>query len=479
MTSFDTMLEALCEVAECVTGSSLASIVLWDPETRGVCHSASTGLPVPFGCATSWEEQRDIAWTQGFRTSWSTPIVSPEGATLGAFTIHCTEERTITPQDVLIADKVTRLARILVERKCADNLLKKSEAVFAEAQRRSEIEIMKVASVVKHSPDLIGFSDLENEVAYINPAGRRMLGIDLEADVTRYVMSDLRPPDEHRRFVEEIFPLLHRDGIWEGERNLRHTKTGAAIPVHQTTFFIREQGTNRRIGVAAICRDITERRRIDAVLQTSLAEKEALLKEVHHRVKNNLQLISSLLSLQAVQVADPASALLFAESRNRVRSIALVHENLYRTGDLAQVAMAAHIRTLCGYLANAFGLHDRYIALTAAGDDMELDLDRAISVGLIINELVANAVKYAFPDGRAGHVRVDLRLLDREHCGLSVEDDGVGLPTGLEEVKSESLGLGIVSDLVHQLHGDMNVARGSGTRFSIEFGLHGQARVKT
>ena len=215
--------------------------------------------------------------------------------------------------------------------------------------------------------------------------------------------------------------------------------------------------------------DVTASKEAQSRLQASLEEKEALLKEVHHRVKNNLQLISSMLSLQAARIADPAAAELFAESRNRVRSMALVHENLYRAGDFARIPMGAHVQNLCAHLIRAYGLQSQHVELATEIDDIVLDMDRAIPTGLIINELVSNALKHAFPDGQAGHVRVELKLLDGRRCALAVMDDGVGLPPDLDVGRADSLGLQLVRDLTRQLHGTISVRRGRGTIFAVTF----------
>jgi PAS domain S-box-containing protein len=214
---------------------------------------------------------------------------------------------------------------------------------------------------------------------------------------------------------------------------------------------------------------VIERGRMDAGLRASVVEKEVLLKEVHHRVKNNLQLISSLLSLQAGRSRDGAEAERFAESRNRVRSMALVHENLYRTGDFASVSMASHVKALCAQLFQAYRLNGQQADLITDIDDLELDLDRAVSVGLIINELVSNALKHAFPDGRAGRVQVSLKQPDGGACALTVRDDGVGLPPGHEAGQSATLGLQLVQDLTQQLHGTMIITRQNGTAFTVTF----------
>lgn len=201
----------------------------------------------------------------------------------------------------------------------------------------------------------------------------------------------------------------------------------------------------------------------------SLGEKELLLQEVHHRVKNNLQLISSLLSLQATRIADPAVAELFAESRNRVRSMALVHENLYRAGNFARVPMATHLGKLCAQLGKAYGLDESRVRLRMRVDDIELCLDQAVSCGLIVNELVSNALKHAFPGEQRGEIEVQMRQADNHVCTLSVGDTGIGLPAHVEPVQAETLGLQLVDDLSRQLCGTLSVQRDRGTRFAVEF----------
>ncbi|MET0339739.1 MAG: AAA family ATPase [Polyangiales bacterium] len=207
----------------------------------------------------------------------------------------------------------------------------------------------------------------------------------------------------------------------------------------------------------------------------SLEEKDALLKEVHHRVKNNLQLISSMLNLQAARVGDARVAELFADCRHRVRSMALVHENLYRAGNFSHIPMREHVRTLCEGISRAYDAGSRGIAIDVAVDDVHLAMGRAITCGLVINELVANALKHAFPNGRTGAVRVALVAAAQGACTLSVTDDGVGLDAGFDVAQADSLGLQLVQDFVQQLGGEMQTHGGAGgTRFAIMFSATGQ-----
>jgi len=201
----------------------------------------------------------------------------------------------------------------------------------------------------------------------------------------------------------------------------------------------------------------------------SLDEKNALLREVHHRVKNNLQLINSLLSLQAARIADPVIAEQLADSRNRIRSMALVHENLYQAGNFSRIHMASHIQSLCAHLVRAYDSSSYGRELSIQVSDLHLDMNQAIACGLIINELVSNALKHAFPNERSGHVRIELQPLNERQRILVVSDDGTGLPQDIDLTHIETLGLQLVQDLTEQLHGALTVQRDPGTTFTITF----------
>ena len=210
-----------------------------------------------------------------------------------------------------------------------------------------------------------------------------------------------------------------------------------------------------------------------ALENAALEENGALLKEVHHRVKNNLQLISSLLNRQAGHIADPAVAELFHESRNRVRAMALVHENLYRAGNFARVPMRDHVTNLCRQIARAYGLNAGRIALATDVDDMQLDLDRAVSCGLLINELITNAIKHAFPRDAGGTIHVRLQRQPGNVCLLTVRDDGAGMAgdAAAAAAQAGSLGLQLIQDLTDQLGGTRQVDTGAGTLVAIAFPL--------
>ncbi|MGB8952453.1 MAG: two-component regulator propeller domain-containing protein [Candidatus Aminicenantales bacterium] len=224
-------------------------------------------------------------------------------------------------------------------------------------------------------------------------------------------------------------------------------------------------------------REITERKQAENMLKTLLKEKEVLLKEIHHRVKNNMQIVSSLLNLQASHVKSEKIRDMFKKSRNRIFTMALIHEKLYQSKDLAWIDFGQYIRGLIVHLSNSYRIDAHSVHLRGEVDEVFLDVNEAIPCGLIVNELVSNALKYAFPEGRrrikrAGRKNEICIRMDKDENGqvtLSVRDNGVGLPEDLDIRKTESLGLQLVSDLVTQLDGSIELERSRGTEFKITF----------
>jgi len=198
-------------------------------------------------------------------------------------------------------------------------------------------------------------------------------------------------------------------------------------------------------------------------------EKEVLLKEIHHRVKNNLQIISSLLNLQAHQTADPQMLELLQDSRMRVRSMALIHEKLYQSQSLAKINFGEYIKSLSADLVRSYQKTFNGVELNIQAGEIFLELDQAIPCGLILNELMTNALKYAFPNGRSGTIFVELRDEPGRLISLRVADNGVGLPEGQDIFKSKSLGLQLVNSLVNQLEGALTVENTQGAAFQISF----------
>ncbi len=213
--------------------------------------------------------------------------------------------------------------------------------------------------------------------------------------------------------------------------------------------------------------------RSEDALRSSLREKETLLKEIHHRVKNNLQVIASLLRLQARHLRDEQGRTMFDESQNRVHSIALVHEMLYQAGDLARVDFGEYLRTLTRHLADGWRGTAGNVDLRVDASEVQLAVDTAIPCGLIVTELVTNSLKHAFPKGASGTIQVTAARRSDGWLTLTVQDDGVGLPADFDLRRSSNLGLELVATLVRQLRAEFAVRRGRGAVFEIGFRISG------
>jgi two-component sensor histidine kinase len=211
--------------------------------------------------------------------------------------------------------------------------------------------------------------------------------------------------------------------------------------------------------------------RSEDAIRSSLREKETLLKEIHHRVKNNLQVIASLLRLQARYLKDPQARGMFEESQNRVHSISLVHEKLYRAGDLARIDFCDYLLALTKGLTDGWKGTGGPVDVAVEAEGVQLSVDTAIPCGLIVTELVTNALKHAFPDAASGSIRVVAAYEPVGWLKLIVQDDGVGLSENLDFRRPGSLGLELVGSLVRQLGAKLEIGRGGGTSFRIDFQL--------
>ncbi len=215
-----------------------------------------------------------------------------------------------------------------------------------------------------------------------------------------------------------------------------------------------------------------ERKKIEEKLQSSLNEKEFLIKEIHHRVKNNLQIISSLLNLQAGNIKDKEAQEKYRESVGRVKSMALIHEMLYQTKNLSNIKADEYLNELVKYIGSTYNVGKKIkVNLSIDNDLKRIDMNRAVPCGLLINELLSNAFKYAFENKKTGSIHIDFKLLKKQDhkFQLSVKDDGIGLPAKVKLDSPDTLGLQLVQTLVEQLDGVLKVNQKKGTEFIIQF----------
>jgi two-component sensor histidine kinase/CheY-like chemotaxis protein len=219
--------------------------------------------------------------------------------------------------------------------------------------------------------------------------------------------------------------------------------------------------------------EVAERKRAEAQLKASLREKEVLLRELHHRVKNNLQVVCSLLNLQSRYVDDRRALEMFKECQGRVRSMALIHQKLCQSDNLARIDLGHHVRDLATNLMRAHGIESSQLALEVAVEDAVLSLDTVVPATLLLHELISNVLKHAFPDGRRGSLRIELRPETPDAAGkrfyMMVRDDGTGLPAELDFRNASSLGLQLICALADQLEGTLTVSGANGTTVTLTF----------
>jgi PAS domain S-box-containing protein len=231
-------------------------------------------------------------------------------------------------------------------------------------------------------------------------------------------------------------------------------------------------------GYIGSCIELTERKDLEDRLRKAVKEKESLLREVHHRVKNNLQVISSLLNLQAASIKDPQVVQLFRESQTRITSIALLHETLHRSNDLSCIRMSNYLRTLAGHVFRSYGIDPKAVVLDLLVEDLAFDIDTAMTCGMIVEELLSNSLKHAYAGGKEGRIQIELQAQDEGAYLLQVSDDGVGISKDGVKRNPGSLGLELVNLLAGKLDGTVELQRGPGTAWRIEFHqLHYQERM--
>jgi PAS domain S-box-containing protein len=364
-------------------------------------------------------------------------------------------ERRVEERTAELSQINEQLQREIAERKRAEGALRESEE--------------KYRVVADFTFDWETWLGPDGSLIYISPSCERITGYaadDFVNDPTLFTR--LVHPDD-RSAVEK-----HQKGVIAGD-----------ITSHQMDYRIitRDGGEcwiehfcqpafgkdGKWLGQRASNRDITGRKMAEAMVSAALAEKEVLLKEVHHRVKNNMQIISTLLDLQFEKIADEQSLNALRESKDRINAMALLHENLYQSSDLASIDFAQYIERQVNFLFNSYMTDPERINLNIDVGHLQLDIDRAIPCGLIVNELVSNALKHAFPGERSGAISIGISEDKEDRITLTVADTGVGMPPGLDFSKTETLGLQLVNMLARQLGGQVSMESASGTAFTVRF----------
>ena len=317
-------------------------------------------------------------------------------------------------------------------------------------QSNDPIFLLKIPSglftdVNKSASEVFGYSNSE------------MLQMSIEELVNEDEMVKMR----------EIFDMLIENQESTAKKtfpSIFNTFDGHRIPVEIGASIVN---FSNELYIVMVVRDITERKLAEDNIKSSLEEKNILLREIHHRVKNNMQIISSLLNLQTRYIADEKVVDILKESQNRVKSMAMIHETLYQSEGFAEIGFSNYVNNLVTYLLQSYVDRDHVKIITDV-DDIFLDIDTAIPCGLIINELITNSLKHAFPNITNGQIHIKLMWGDDKFI-LEVKDNGVGFPEMLDFRNTESLGLQLINSLVMQLDGSIELKSDGGTEFKIVF----------
>jgi PAS domain S-box-containing protein len=316
--------------------------------------------------------------------------------------------------------------------------------------------------------DAIILTDLDSKVTSWNKSAERIFGwTEKEILGKKFLSMSMDPELQHDS--EQMIRNAISGGTVTGIETILKPRDGKKIDVSMTLSPLCD--TNLKvIGLSGIFRDITEKKQAQEQIENQLKEKEVLLREIHHRVKNNMQIISSLLRLQSGYIKDEKYIDMYKDSQNRIATMSLIHEKLYQSKDLTRIDVGGYIKELVNGLFIAYDINPGKISVNIDVKNVSLGINSAIPCGLIINELISNSLKYAFPEGRSGEIGVSLRSTGSDNFDLIVGDNGVGLPKDMDIKKTESWGMRLVTILIeNQLHGEFSINRDRGTEYNIKF----------
>jgi PAS domain S-box-containing protein len=307
----------------------------------------------------------------------------------------------------------------------------------------------------------------DNRIAYINRAGQARFGY-AEEEIRGRPLYDFLAEESRPLVADRIRRRIAGEKVDDYEVNIV-SRTGEPMTAIVRAIPIQFEGGP---AVLVALTEITERKRMERTLEASLHEKEALLRELYHRTKNNMQVICAMLALHSSGAVDPKVIQVFQEMENRIMSMALVHQKLYQSRNLDRIDLRDYFRELSGLLLRSYNVSRTRIALPLEMDALEVAIDVAIPLGLILNELISNSLKHAFPGERGGEIRIRFREEDGGKAVLEVSDNGVGLPPSFDFRKEGRMGLqSVFATAEHQLQGRVEFASDGGVKFRLRFPL--------
>jgi PAS domain S-box-containing protein len=312
-------------------------------------------------------------------------------------------------------------------------------------------------------PDLILVTSLDYEIVKVNEAMASKLNMSPEECVGQKCYKLIHNLDEPKKGCPH---LNLADKSLQDTFETCEPKLGGCFMV--TASYLKNKG--EILASIHIFRDITERVKLEKKLNKALNKKDLLMKEMNHRIKNNLTLVSSFLSLQSRFIKDANDREIFRESQTRTKAFALIHEKLYRSADLKRINLKEYLENFANEIYHTYTVDENRIKLSTDLDYIYADMDTSLPLALILNEILTNSFKYAFPNGRHGEVHIELRYLKNMHMfKLTVTDNGIGLPEDFDFKNTESFGMSVMRNLIKQIDGEVKLYKTCGTKFVIKF----------
>ena len=351
-------------------------------------------------------------------------------------------------------------------------LLNTNERLMEEIDQRKLVEMSLRASeeryrtVVEDQTEIICRFLPDWTLTFVNSAYCRYYGKQPEELIGKPIFQ-LLPHQEDERTIQHLKSLTPENPVMVSEHQV--LDANGELRWQQWTDRAIFDESGRLVEFQSVARDITDLKEAAKLLRESLTEKEVLLREIHHRVKNNLQVMASLLNLQSDYVDNEAQLGIFRDAESRIWSMALVHETLYQSENLALIRVREYVETLAAELLSSYGHLAPGVTLNVNVEDVSFGIDTAVPLGLIINELVSNALKHAFPSGKPGEVVIRLHSVNEGRFELEVRDNGVGMPASRAQKQEKSFGLHLVRALVRQINGELHVDRSAGAGFVVRF----------
>ncbi len=325
---------------------------------------------------------------------------------------------------------------------------------------------LKYRTLIESMSEVIIYADNDDKIMFVNDNAIKFFGYSKQ-ELIGANAAELLVDEEYRKFIREKIKI-RKHGFKDKYEVKMKKRSGESMWVEISGAPLKDAKGNI-IGSIGIHSDITERKKYEENIEKSLKQKELLLKEIHHRVKNNLQIISSLIKLQSAHIKDSEIHDLFSESQNRIKTMALIHEKLYRSTDLSVIEFYDYIKNLVYSLYSTYGTNIDKVKPVIEFTSIYLDIDTSIPCGLIVNELISNCLKYAFPGEREGSIYINLTESETGNYVMTIRDDGVGIPPQVNFNNTASLGLKLVKILAEQLGGKAELIRKNGTEFRISF----------